>query len=59
LLVDASLKPINDVLFLHDGGEDEAPKSLIDAMDMALAKAEVAPPSRGLPERALTGDEAG
>lgn len=57
--MDASLKPIKDVLFLHDGGEDDAPKSLIEAIDMALAKAEVAPPSRGLPERALIGDETG
>ena len=57
--MDESINPISDELFLHEGGDEDVPKRRIDAMEMALAKAEVAPPSRGLPERALTGDDMG
>jgi hypothetical protein len=47
------------VLLFHEGGDEDAPKSRIEAIEMALASAEVAPLSRGLPERTLTGEGRG
>lgn len=48
--------PIRGVLLLRDGGEDEAPKSRMDAMEIAFAIVEVA---LGLPDRALIGEGTG
>jgi hypothetical protein len=49
--------PIREVLLFPDGGEEDALMRRIEAIDRAFVKMEVAPPSRGLPERALTGDD--
>lgn len=48
--------PIRGVLLLRDGGEDDAPKRRMDAMEIALAIVEVA---LGLPDRALIGEGTG
>lgn len=48
--------PIRGVLLLRDGGEDDAPKRRMDAMEIALAIVEVA---LGLPERGMFGEGTG
>jgi hypothetical protein len=51
--------PIKDVLLFPDGGEEDALIRRMDAIDRAFVNTDVAPPSRGLPERVLAGDDMG